>query len=135
MLCILAASSCQIVPFPPPEIGLLYTPDEVNNMQLASEFSQFNPKIPFSMAVPAGGICSTAKILIVGVMPSRVRRPPEVVVRNAAGDDLFWVQVNKAEDAIYRWGAINGTVVERHGSPGEHTTIDYEEPFTLREGP
>ena len=33
---IILATSCQIVPFPPEEIGLVYKPDSVNNMPLAS---------------------------------------------------------------------------------------------------
>ena len=128
---ILLATSCQIVPFPPSDIGMIYTPDSANNMQLASDYSQFNPKIPFNMAVPPGGICSIAKILIVGVMPSKVRKMPEFFLMNDEGDELFHVQINKKEDVIYRWGAINKTIIETHGTPGEHTTIDYEEPFTL----
>ena len=32
----ISATSCQIVPFPPPEIGLLYQPDSQNNMKLTS---------------------------------------------------------------------------------------------------
>ena len=128
--CVLA-TSCQIVPFPPSEIGMIYTPDAANNMQLASDYSQFNPKIPFDMAVPPGGICSLAKILIVGVMPSKVRKMPNFFLVNDEGDELFHVQINKKEDVIYRWGAINKTIIEKHGIPGDHTTIDYEEPFTL----
>ena len=31
-----AATSCQEIPFPPKEIGLVYTPDEKNNITLAS---------------------------------------------------------------------------------------------------
>ena len=33
---LISATSCQIVPFPPPEIGLLYQPDSQNNMKLTS---------------------------------------------------------------------------------------------------
>ena len=125
------ATSCQIVPFPPSDIGMIYTPDSENNMQLESDYSQFNPKIPFNMAVPPGGICSLGKILIVGVMKSKVRKMPEFFIMNDDGDELFHVQINKKEDVIYRWGALNKTIIETHGTPGDHTTIDYEEPFTL----
>ena len=44
---------------------------------------------------------------------------------------MFKVEINKEEDVIYRSGYINKTLVEKVGMPGEHTTIDYEEPFTL----
>lgn len=110
---------------------MIYTPDSANNMQLQSDYSQFNPKIPFNMAVPPGGICSLGKILIVGVMKSKVRKMPEFFIMNDEGDELFHVQINKKEDVIYRWGALNTTIIEKHGTPGDHTTIDYEEPFTL----
>ena len=110
---------------------MIYTPDSANNMKLESEYAQFNPKIPFDMSVPPGGICSQAKILIVGVMKSKVRKMPDFFFMNEEGDELFHVQINKKEDVIYRWGAINNTIIETHGSPGDHTTIDYEEPFTL----
>lgn len=74
----LAASSCQIVPFPPKEIGMVYTPDEKNNMSLASQFSKYSPDIPFEMGFPTDGICNSKKLLIVGIMAEKVKQNPEV---------------------------------------------------------
>ena len=98
---------------------------------LLSEFSVFNPKIPFTLAIPSGGICNKEQILIVGVMLERIRKLPEISITSDDGTELFHVQINKAEDTIYRWAAINQTITEKHGKVNDHTTIDLEEPFTM----
>ena len=66
------------MPFPPKEIGMVYTPDEKNNMSLASQFSKYSPDIPFEMGFPADGICNSKKLLIVGIMAEKVKQNPEV---------------------------------------------------------
>ena len=39
------ATSCQIVPFPPKSIGMIYSPDEKNNMSLTSGNTQLVDKM------------------------------------------------------------------------------------------
>ena len=42
------ATSCQIVPFPPKSIGMIYSPDEKNNMSLTSGNTQLVDKMLLS---------------------------------------------------------------------------------------
>ena len=114
-------------PSPPKDIGLLYTPDENNNMALTfipisnetcSEYSQFSPDIPFAIGFPKEGICNTQKILIVGVVPEN-------------GNEPFHLMIDKADNVIHRWGMVDGEMVGKQGEPGDGTTIDYSESFTM----
>ena len=43
------AASCQVVPFPPPETGMIFLPDPENPITLQSEFNVYNPRLPFNM--------------------------------------------------------------------------------------
>lgn len=60
-----------MIPFPPREIGLVYTPDEKNNISLASEFAIYNPELPLGMRFPGPQFCdgSGQRLLVVGTVP------------------------------------------------------------------
>ena len=58
------------VPFPPRHIGLEYTPDPDSKIELASQYSQFSPEIPFTMALPNQGVCEKKKLLVVSTPAS-----------------------------------------------------------------
>lgn len=64
------ATSCQIIPFPDPSTGLLYQPEGEDAIQLQSEYTVYNPRMPFTMNFPGSDFCSGKDILlIVGKYP------------------------------------------------------------------
>ena len=65
------ATSCQVIPFPPAEIGMEYSPDENNRITLASQFNIYNPKLPLNMKFPGPEFCSDNGdiMMIVGSVP------------------------------------------------------------------
>ena len=65
------ATSCQVIPFPPAEIGMEYSPDENNRITLASQFNIYNPKLPLNMKFPGTEFCSDNGdiMMIVGSVP------------------------------------------------------------------
>lgn len=42
------------------------------------------------------------------------------------------VEMSPEEDVIRRWIEVDGNIVGFEGEPGEGTTVDVDEPFTLR---
>ena len=71
------ATSCQVIPFPPPEIGMEYSPDENNKITLASEFNIYNPRLPMKMDFPGPQFCSDNGdvLLIIGSIPEEIIKP------------------------------------------------------------
>ena len=64
------ATSCQVIPFPPPETGMVFQPDPLNPITLASEFNVYNPKLPLTMGFPGDFCGDNGNILmIVGIVP------------------------------------------------------------------
>ena len=65
------ATSCQVIPFPPSEIGMVYSPDENNRITLASEFNIYNPRLPLGMKFPGPEFCADNGdiMMIVGSFP------------------------------------------------------------------
>ena len=68
------ATSCQVIPFPPPEIGMVYSPDENNRITLASEFNIYNPRLPLDMKFPGPEFCTDNGdiMMIVGSFPEEI---------------------------------------------------------------
>ena len=68
------ATSCQVIPFPPPEIGMVYSPDENNRITLASDFNIYNPRLPLSMKFPGPEFCTDNGdiVMIVGSFPEEI---------------------------------------------------------------
>ena len=65
------ATSCQVIPFPPPDIGMLHAPDEKNQITLESEFTVYNPKLAFTMKFPGPEFCGDNGdiMMVVGSVP------------------------------------------------------------------
>ena len=65
------ATSCQVIPFPPQEVGMVYAPDDNNRITLASEFNIYNPVLPLKMKFPGPEFCSDNGdiMMIVGSIP------------------------------------------------------------------
>ena len=65
------ATSCQVIPFPPPDIGMQHAPDEKNQITLESEFNVYNPRLPFKMKFPGPEFCAENGdiMMIVGSIP------------------------------------------------------------------
>ena len=65
------AASCQVIPFPPPDIGMQHAPDEKNQITLESEFTFYNPRLPFTMNFPGPQFCGDNGdiMMIVGIIP------------------------------------------------------------------
>ena len=72
------ATSCQVIPFPPPDIGMQHMPDEKNQITLESEFTVYNPKLAFTMKFPGPEFCGDNGdiMMVVGSVPkvSLIRR-------------------------------------------------------------
>ena len=68
------ATSCQVIPFPPPEVGMEYSPDENNKITLASEFNIYNPRLPMEMQFPGTEFCSDNGdiLLLIGAIPEEL---------------------------------------------------------------
>ena len=71
------ATSCQVIPFPPPDIGMQHAPDEKNKITLESEFTVYNPRLPFTMKFPGSQFCAENGdiMMVVGSIPEvRLKR-------------------------------------------------------------
>ena len=133
VLDICAATACQEIPFPPKEIGLEYVPDERNNITLASEFSQYNPNLPLDMKFPGPEFCgdNRKRMMVVGKIPANSRDMPEIVFRGADTDEAYHLRIDAQGEFVERWAVVQNTTSARAGSPGDGTSIDMDEPFTL----
>ena len=90
------ATSCQQIPFPPERIGLVYTPDEKNNITVASEFSVYNPTLPMVMKFKGREFCeeNQQQMLLVGRMPLVIREKPELIFRGNGTDEAFHIRID-----------------------------------------
>lgn len=61
----------QVVPFPDPETGLIYQPENENSISFTSEFIVYNPRMKYSMNFPDINFCGESNdiLLIVGTFP------------------------------------------------------------------
>ena len=59
-----------MIPFPPPDSGLVFQPDPDNPITLQSEYNVYNPKLPLTMGFP-GDFCGDNGnlMMIVGSVP------------------------------------------------------------------
>ena len=91
-----AATSCQEIPFPPKDIGLVYTPDEKNNITLASEFSVYNPTLPMVMKFKGVSFCddNREQMMIVGKIPADSELRPEIIFRGNGTDEAFHFRID-----------------------------------------
>ena len=128
------ATSCQYIPFPPPEIGMEYVPDEQNSLSLLSESSFYNPKLPLRIKFPGSQFCEDNGdiLMIVGEVKEKSKKPFEVVFETGTTNEAFHMKIDLANDVIQRWNIFNNITSEIMGQPFEGTTIDRDEPFMLR---
>ena len=127
------STSCQYIPFPPPETGLLYRPDPTNSLSLLSDTSVYDPALPFTMKFPPD-FCSGSEdvLMVVGSVPESSKQPFQVIFPAAAPDEAFHVLLDLDSDVVQRWGFADNQTQEFQGEPFEGTTIDRGEPFMLR---
>lgn len=128
------ATSCQYIPFPPPEVGMEYVPDDQNSLSLLSESSFYNPKLPLKIRFPGPEFCEDNGdiLMIVGEIKEKSRKPFEVVFETGTTNEAFHMKIDLANDVIQRWNIFNNFTSEIQGKPFEGTTIDRDEPFMLR---
>jgi len=129
-----AATSCQEIPFPPKDIGLVYTPDEKNNITLASEFSVYNPTLPMVMKFKGVSFCddNREQMMIVGKIPADSELRPEIIFRGNGTDEAFHFRIDVDAEFVERWANRDNTTVGKQGNPGDGTSIDRDEPFVIR---
>jgi hypothetical protein len=129
-----AAIACQNIPFPPKSIGLEYVPDPANPISLASEYSQYNPTIPLRMPFPGPEFCgdNNQKLMIVGRIPEDGKALPEFALMGPGTDEALHLVLDPDLEFLIRWGVVANVTAGLSGEPGEGTTIDRDEPFTIR---
>ena len=129
-----AATACQEIPFPPRSIGLEYVPDPLNPISLASQFSQYNPKLPFKMKFPGPDFCgdNNQKLMIVGRIPEDGKELPEFAFLSEGIDEAFHLQIDPDNEFLARWAVVANVTTSVIGEPGDGTTIDRDEPFVIR---
>ena len=74
----------------------MYTPDEKNNITIASEFSVYNPKLPLVMKFKGSEFCeeNQQQMLLVGRMPLVIGEKPEIIFRGNGTDEAYHVRID-----------------------------------------
>ena len=145
------ATSCQVIPFPPPETGLMYQPEDENSISFQSEFMVYNPRLPFVMRFPGAQFCDGNGdiMMVVGTYPSvnillclrnrnvtihfqKKKKPFEVVFSTESIDEAYHVSVDVKNEVVQRWAVFQNITQEVFGYPGDGSSIDFDEPFVLR---
>ena len=127
------ATSCQVIPFPDEDTGLVYQPEGEDSIDFDSEFNVYNPRIPHKMNFPGAEFCSDNKeiMMIVGVIEKK-RKPFDIKFAAEGIDEAFHVKVDVKNEVVQRWSVLNNLTQEVFGEEGEGTSIDYDEPFVIR---
>ena len=60
------------------------------------------------------------------------KKPFEVIYKTGGLDESFHILIDIENDVITRWGVFENVTQELLGSPGDGTSIDFDEPFVLR---
>ena len=94
---------------------------------------QYNPVIPASLSFPGKRFCSkNTKLLTIGSIPLNVRKVPAIIIATENGENEgIHINLNLKKQVIERYTLLNGTKSEIGGTPGDGTSIDFEEPFVL----
>ena len=73
------------MPFPDPETGLIYQPENENSISFTSEFIVYNPRLKYSMNFPEINFCGESDdiLLIVGSFPAVSTMKRGLTVNNA----------------------------------------------------
>ena len=128
------ANSCPIIPFPPKFTGLLFEPDEESSFSVVSEFAQYSPKIPSLLPVPQDFCIKEGTIaMAVGIIHSdKPESSADFVFKTDDGDEAYHVEISLGLNTVYRYAVQNGTFSDIHGNINDDTTIDLDEPFTIK---
>ena len=61
-----------VVPFPDPDTGLIYQPENENSISFSSEFIVYNPRLKYTMNFPDINFCGESDdiLLVVGSFPA-----------------------------------------------------------------
>ena len=134
-----AATSCQEIPFPPKEIGLVKVDDPLNPITMASKYAKYNPSLPLvgktAMSFPVDwDFCgdNSLNLMIVGKIPSEATEMTQFVFRAGDWDEAFRVKIDPDQEVIQRWGVFNNVSTKVAGDPFDGTTVDRDEPFVVR---
>lgn len=93
-----AATSCQLVPFPPKATGLVHLPDVENPITLESEFTIYDVSLPQKMNFPSDFCGAEDRImLVVGRFPLENKSPLEIIFRGAGKREAFHLLVDPGE--------------------------------------
>ena len=65
------ATSCQVIPFPPDDTGMIYKVDPDNPLTIASDYAIYSPRLPYTMNFPGPEFCSDKgeTMMVVGTTP------------------------------------------------------------------
>ena len=143
-----------MVPFPDPETGLIYQPEDENSISFTSEFIIYNPRLKYTMNYPNIDFCGEGDniMLLVGSFPAvsrylknvdlshssfiyqskKKKKPLEIIFATDGIDEAFHVVVDIRNEVVQRWAVVNNETKEILGEPGEGTNIDFDEPFVIR---
>ena len=128
------ANSCPIIPFPPKFSGLIFEPNEESSFSVVSEFSKYSPTVPSYLPVPAG-FCTAEGTIAMGVgtiLSDKTTSTADFIFKTDEDDEAFHVEIALGYKTVYRYAVQNGTYSKIDGKPNDDTTIDLEEPFTIR---
>ena len=140
------------MPFPVPETGLTYQPENENSISFTSEFIVYNPRLKYTMNFPEINFCGESDdiLLIVGSFPAvstmkrgltvnnaylliqKKRKPLEIIFATDGINEAFHIVVDIKNEVVQRWAVVNNETQEILGEPGEGTSIDLDEPFVIR---
>ena len=140
------------MPFPDPETGLIYQPENENSISFTSEFIVYNPRLKYTMNFPEINFCGESDdiLLIVGSFPAvstmkrgltvnnaylliqKKRKPLEIIFATDGINEAFHIVVDIKNEVVQRWAVVNNETQEILGEPGEGTSIDLDEPFVIR---
>ena len=62
------------------------------------------------------------------------KKPFQVIFATDGTDESFHASVDVNNKFVQRWGVFENITVDMIGSPGDGTSIDFDEPFVIRYG-
>jgi hypothetical protein len=86
------------------------------------------------MPFPGPEFCgdNNQKLMIVGRIPGDGKALPEFALMGPGTDEALHLVLDPDLEFLLRWGVVANVTAGLSGEPGEGTTIDRDEPFTIR---
>lgn len=103
------ATFCQVVPSPPPSVGLVWVPSEDSSISLGSDTQLYNPSIPINMEWPSGFCDGQQKLLLVANIMVDTKTPelPELILVGKDKDHhVLHLLVDLEKEYISRYTSI-----------------------------